>query len=94
MEQLINKSYQAIVDRGLITSTTKKTEFVNKLKEEVFECEMALLNHDKDNYIEELTDVATVAIMQLTNLGCNFIDEFEKCVLKNEQRAKDVRKHI
>ena len=90
-KQLINRSYQAIVNRGLITKTTQKAQFIIKLKEELQEVVDAYILEDKteDDYAEELTDLATVCIMQLTHLGYDFEEEFKKCVEKNERRAKE-----
>lgn len=85
-EQLINRSYEAIKARGLITPSTKEIEFINKIHEELSELTLAYHNENKDRYIEELTDLATVAIMQIHHLGYDFIKEFEKVIIKNEQR--------
>lgn len=88
MKQLIERSYNAIRKRGLIKSNTKKYEFIRKLKEELLEVEDAY-NHEKEQrYIEELTDLATVCIMQIHHLGYGFENEFEKVVIKNESRIK------
>lgn len=38
---------------------------------------------------EELTDLATVCIMQCKHLGYDFIEEFEKVLKKNQERAKN-----
>ena len=40
------------------------------------------------DYMEEITDIATVCFMQVKHLGYDPIKEFEKIVLKNEKRAK------
>jgi NTP pyrophosphatase (non-canonical NTP hydrolase) len=99
-EQLINRSYEAIKARGLITKDTPKEEFISKLFEEVHEAQDVELTifhgedvmtseekqHYNNRYIEELTDLATVAIMQIHHLGYDFIKEFEKVVIKNETR--------
>jgi len=87
MEQLINRSYEAIKARGLITDYTPDLEFRNKMIEEWQECVCAGNIGDKESYISEVTDLATVCIMQIHHLGYNFINEFEKVVEKNEIRA-------
>jgi NTP pyrophosphatase (non-canonical NTP hydrolase) len=84
-EQLINRSYEAIKSRSLITSDTLESEFFLKMKEELKEVAEAF-SEGEERYIEELTDLATVVIMQIHHLGYNFIDEFEKVVIKNETR--------
>lgn len=88
MQDLINRSYSAIVGRGLIKPDTQKAEFIMKLKEELQEAVTAYLYEDEERYIEELTDLATVCIMHIKNLGYDFIEEFEKVVLKNESRVR------
>ena len=100
-KQLLNRSYQAIVNRGLITPKTKPYEFIDKINEEVAEVEECLslevspdeyIDYEienKDRYVEELTDLATVCIMQIHHLGYDFEKEFEKVVLKNERRANE-----
>lgn len=96
MKKLIERSYKAIVGRGLITPTTYEIEFIRKLEEELDEVRHEFRmqsnpdweSYEKtDKYIQELTDLATVAIMQIHHLGYNFINEFEKVVQKNEKRA-------
>ncbi len=94
MKNLIERSYKAIRERGLITNKTTTLDFIKKLNEEMHECAVAEVMYRKlgnENYIEELTDLATVAIMQIYHLGYDFIKEFEKVVLKNEKRAKSLR---
>ena len=91
MKTLIERSYEAIVNRGLITPNTKREDFIKKAKEELVEVENEYLSlrfgeGSKQRYIEEMTDLATVCIMQIHDLGHNFIDEFEKVVIKNETR--------
>lgn len=87
MEQLINRSYEAIKARGLIKDDTIESEFFLKMKEELIEISSSF--GDEKHYIEECTDLATVCFMQIMHLGYNPIEEFEKCVLKNERRAKE-----
>ena len=87
-EQLINRSYQAIKERGLIKDDTSAEEFIDKCYEEMDEVSKAVYVNDAC-YVEELTDLATVCIMQIHHMGYNFIDEFEKVVVKNEKRATD-----
>jgi NTP pyrophosphatase (non-canonical NTP hydrolase) len=89
MKDLTERSYLAIKARGLITPKTTKIEFLEKMREELNESYQEIL-HDGD-YIEEVTDLATVCIMQLRHLGCDFETEFLKVVEKNEARA-NIRK--
>jgi len=94
INELIERSYQAIKKRGLITYKTTLDDFLKKIREELYEAEHEnfLINNWKQTeslnpYIEEITDLMTVCIMQLRHLDLNPVDEFEKVVIKNEQRA-------
>lgn len=92
MKELIERSYKAIQERGLITDNTSNTGFLFKCEEELVECWKAKSDinkvEDYEHYIEELTDLATVCIMNIRHLGYDFETEFEKVVMKNEKRAK------
>ena len=100
-EKLLNRSYEAIKSRGLIKSDTHIYQFMAKIEEEYNEAvdasdELYLMNTHKakQHYVEELTDLATVCMMQIMHLGANPIKEFEKVVLKNEQRAEETTKKL
>jgi NTP pyrophosphatase (non-canonical NTP hydrolase) len=86
MKSLIERSYKAIKDRGLITTDTIEWEFFLKMKEELIEVCNAY-QENEDRYIEEVVDLATVCIMQIHHLGYDFEKEFEKVVVKNEKRV-------
>lgn len=97
MEELIQRSYEAIKARGLINDNTDFLDFIEKLKEELIEVidSETIYNLEKTEYylkkyIEELIDLSTVCFMQIKHLGYNPIDEFEKVVIKNEKRAKEL----
>lgn len=87
MKDLINRSYEAIKGRGLIRDSTIESEFFIKMKEELTEI-AGSFSEGESRYIEEVTDLATVCIMQIHHLGYNFIEEFQKVVEKNEQRVQ------
>ncbi|RLD29614.1 MAG: hypothetical protein DRI73_10855 [Bacteroidetes bacterium] len=91
MKDLIIRSYKAIHERGLIDKGTTVYEFYDKMQEELNEIDDQLYNepYDKDKIIEEVTDLMTVCIMTLHHHGFDPVKEFEKCVLKNEKRAKN-----
>lgn len=86
MKDLIERSYEAIKARGLIINETPKYEFLRKIDEEHREVHLSIT---QDEYIEELIDLATVCFMQIRHLNCDVIKEFEKVVIKNEQRANE-----
>jgi NTP pyrophosphatase (non-canonical NTP hydrolase) len=86
MKELITRSYQAILKRGLITDNTNKLDFIRKMYEELGEVNSNRWENHEKEYIEECTDLATVCIMQIHHLGYDFKKEFEKVVIKNETR--------
>lgn len=94
MKDLITRSYNAIRKRGLITDETKNSEFIEKIMEELEEVHEATIIGTQENYIEELTDLATVCIMNIHHLGYDFEAEFEKVLQKNEQRANSINKPL
>ena len=88
MKKLIKRSYKAIKERGLITDETTNEEFRDKMNEELIECIFSDMGRHQPDYIAEVTDLATVCIMQIHHLGYDFETEFKKVVEKNEARAK------
>lgn len=89
MKKLLDRSYQALLDRGVINSITTRGDFIEKIDEESNEIKEAYYKAlPQAKYVEELTDLATVCIMQIHHLGGDFEREFEKGVEKNENRAK------
>ena len=46
MKKIIQDNYDSIVKRGLITTSTTRNEFLDKLFEEVAELEQAEINND------------------------------------------------
>jgi len=49
MKKIIQDNYESIVKRGLITTSTTRNEFLDKLFEEVAELEQAEINNDWGN---------------------------------------------
>ena len=95
MKDLIERSYKAIIERGLINTYTRPNDFLDKMNEELWEVFNVVYGPDniapyldERDYIEEVTDLATVCIMQIHHLGYDFIEEFKKVVEKNEAIAK------
>ena len=93
MKKLIERSYEAIKQRGLITDKTTRKDFVSKMLEEDNE----YFNEFLDSIIEvqalspfelqELIQSITVRIMYLRHLGYDFVHHFEEEVKSNEKRA-------
>ena len=88
MKQLIERSYIAIQNRGLINNNTEDIEFIDKLDEEFGEFKQAWLEYKDKETIDELIDFITVGIMFLRHKNIDFIEEFKKGIIKNEKRVK------
>jgi len=91
MKTLINRSYEAIKNRGLINEHTTEKDFFDKIEEEFNELKNA---YSEENEIEEATDLATTCFMFLKFKGLDPIKEFEKVIIKNENRANDYQSRI
>ena len=87
MEDLINNNYNSIKARGLITSSTTKAQFIDKLFEEVSEVEDAVLNNDLGNLQEELADVILTALNFAKHYDFDIEQELKKKVEINFKRA-------
>lgn len=85
--ELFKRGYDATVNRGLITPNTKKSEFLAKLKEEVFEWEMELIDDlSKKRQIHEAGDIITVMVNYLIHSGVDPVKVLTEIVEKNESR--------
>ena len=91
MKELIDRSYQAIRIRGLIDVNTDMEDFIIKMNEECNEIMKAYFEQDMDHCLEEVSDLMTVCIMALHHHGFDPIKEFEKTVIKNENRANAIQ---
>ena len=86
--RLIERSYSAIKARGLINENTNRYDFLAKMQEELSEAMREANKGDMDKYLKEVTDLATVCIMQIREYKLEFEEMFELTVLKNERRAE------
>lgn len=89
MQDLINRSYQAIVERGLITPETTWEDFNEKIKEEFQEMQVEYEDGNFEAYVHESLDLVATIFNFIKNNGWNPINGFEDIVLKNEERAKN-----
>ena len=85
-EDVALRNYNATVKRGLINSETTKQDFIDKMKEEISELELALLNNDKFNENEELSDISHVCDAYALNYGIDLQKEKELKMYVNETR--------
>ena len=86
MKNLIERNYQSIVDRGLITPTTSIREFWMKLEEEVQEFIEA---ESVKNRNEELADIILVCFNIAKHYNIDIEKELVNKIIKNELRAKN-----
>lgn len=102
INKLIKRSYQSIVNRGLITDLTNIEDFSLKIQEEFEELKFEYLEiilKDKpipnENFIEESVDLVNVILNMLHHYGIDFEKEFVKCIEKNERRSKyEIRNNL
>jgi len=87
MKRLIEENYQSIVGRGLITQSTTKTQFINKLNEEVQEFIEAYLN-GIGNKNEELADIILVCLNIAKHHDIDIEAELKNKIAINKKRRK------
>ena len=88
MKKLIEDNYSSIVDRGLITPTTTKQQFLNKLFEEVGEFADAYY-FDETIDAEELADVILVCLNMAKHYNIDIEKEMRCKIAVNFERAKN-----
>jgi phosphoribosyl-ATP pyrophosphohydrolase len=84
MKNLLKRHYQAIVNRGLITSKTQTSDFVKKIKEEFDEMQDA---YNDEDFIQESIDCMCVITNMLQHLGVDIEKELIKNIEIQEKRA-------
>jgi NTP pyrophosphatase (non-canonical NTP hydrolase) len=97
LQDIINKNYDSIVKRGLITPSTNAYQFVDKLFEEVGEVEEIVneiadkkpTNKMFENLNEEIADVILTALNFAQHFDIDIEDEINKKIKKNYERARD-----
>lgn len=85
MKDIIEENYKSIVGRGLITTETKKQDFVLKLEEEVQEFIDAFINN-QGNKNEELADVILVCLNIAKHYDIDIQRELKKKITINKNR--------
>jgi len=85
LKQLIERNYQSIKDRGLITDKTTLEEQYTSVVCEMYEMNDAPLGSDHE--AEEMADIVAAIFNYFKLSGRDPIKEFEKVVIKNEKRA-------
>ncbi len=90
MKKIIQDNYDSIVKRGLITTSTTRNEFLDKLFEEVAELEQAEINNDWGNMCEELADVILVCLNWAKHYNIDIEAELIAKIKKNQARPPQV----
>lgn len=96
LNETLQRNYEAIVDRGLITPKTSLKAFKEKIIEEFKEVIEAITNYDDQpniHAIEELGDLINVCNNTLIFFGHNPEDVLKAIARKNEKRANELRKN-
>jgi phosphoribosyl-ATP pyrophosphohydrolase len=88
MKELIQRNYDVVVARKLISEATTDKQFFDKLTEEYEECYRPYMKKDRAELSKELTDVMVVCINWLTHMGFDIPQLLEQNAIKNEERAK------
>lgn len=83
LQQLMQRNYDATRRRGLITDKTRKTQFVNKMYEEIEEFDN---ERDPEKQAIELADYLLVGFAYAVHKGIDIISVMEKKVEFNETR--------
>lgn len=89
MKNIIEGNYNSIVSRGLITPRTTRSDFLNKLFEEVDEFEEANSLNDWAGICEELADVILVCLNFAKHYNIDIEKELIDKVGKNYKRANN-----
>ena len=88
MKELIQRNYDAVVARKLISESTTDKQFWEKLSEEYDEVYQPYMKRDRKELSKELTDVIVVCINWLTHMGFDIPKLLEQNAIKNEERVK------
>lgn len=86
MRNLIDDNYDSIVSRGLITNDTTHHDFIDKIKEEVMEVELAVYNRDRFNLKEELADVILTTLNYARHFNIDIEHELKNKIQINKNR--------
>jgi phosphoribosyl-ATP pyrophosphohydrolase len=89
MKDLIQRNYNAVVARKLISEATTDKQFWEKLSEEYDEVYQPYMKKDRKELSKELTDVMVVCVNWLTHMGFDIPQLLEQNAIKNEERAKN-----
>ena len=91
MKKIIEDNYQSIVDRGFICPLTTRSDFFDKIDEEVQKLKDASFKYDLQNVKEELADVIMVCLNFAKHYDFDIEQQIKDKIEINKQRAKDGR---
>lgn len=87
MENLLKRSYQSIVNRGLITDKTTLEDFNDKILEEFEEMQFEFEQGNLELYIHEGFDLINVFLNFCIHNNIDIKKRLEEIIIKNELRA-------
>lgn len=88
MDNIIEDNYKVTVDRGCISPSTTKLDFINKLFEEVYEFEESIYDLNWSNIHEELADVIMVCLNFAKHYKIDIEQEIKNKIEINRNRIK------
>lgn len=87
MNRLLNRHYKAIRKRGLITDSTTKYDFIEKMIEEWAEIKYS----NESDIDQEIIDLMMVCSNFLIHRGCNVKKEIRKNLKTQQRRAEKMK---
>lgn len=96
MNNLIERSYISIVNRGLITPETSTKDFMDNLKEEYNEVQTewkrgVFVGKQNEPFYHELMDLVNVAFNLMQHHGIDCEKLFIEIIEKNEKRNRFIK---
>ena len=86
MKKIIEDNYKSTVQRGLITPSTTKTEFIDKIFEEAGEVELFYTENKGEIDWSEVADVVLVCLNFAHHYKIDIENELRKKIKKNFNR--------
>jgi len=88
IQEIIERSYQATVKRGLINDKTSKIDFLEKIKEEYYELRTSMYSYKYEYFDEsELADIVLVCFNMAKHFDIDLIKAIEEKTIYNEKRT-------
>jgi NTP pyrophosphatase (non-canonical NTP hydrolase) len=85
LKEIINRNYAATVRRGKIIKSTDSYEFIEKIKEEINECEEIINDNNFPDPLE-IADIIIVALNFAKHYNIDIEKTIEEKTIINEKR--------